>query len=65
MTRIRKGRAALLATYRETRAAYAKEPAQAARLVGGERQPGDVVERAAWATLANLVLNLDEAITKE
>ena len=27
--------------------------------------PGDVVERAAWTTLARSLLNLDEVITKQ
>jgi hypothetical protein len=53
--------------YRETLATYRKEPqrAQAMAKQGGELPMGiDAAEVAAWTVVANVLLNLDETITK-
>lgn len=52
------------------RAAWNQAPRSAAQFLGhtdsaAESLTADVTERAAWTTLASLVLNLDEVITKE
>ncbi|MBL8179787.1 MAG: DUF1553 domain-containing protein [Bryobacterales bacterium] len=59
----------LLSTLAEQqRAAFAKLPENAKKLVGvGESKSavGDAVELAAWTTVASAILNLDEVISKE
>jgi hypothetical protein len=41
----------------------AKKELNATKIAGGG--DGDVTERAAWTAAARVVLNLDEAVTKE
>jgi hypothetical protein len=58
----------LLRTYRGHRAAYEADPKAARDLVGAGEPKSDAdpdpVEWAAWTLMANLVLNLDEVVTK-
>jgi hypothetical protein len=62
-------REVLLAAYQRLRAHFAEQPQAAAALlaVGDSRQPAglDPVDEAAWTGVAQIILNLDEAITKE
>lgn len=48
---------------------YQADPKAAAALAKAGRYPAaeklDVVEQAAWTALANLLLNLDETVTRE
>lgn len=47
------------------RAKYAKSPLEAAKLASGKEQTSQAkVESAAWTMLCNVLLNLDETITK-
>jgi hypothetical protein len=59
----------LLAAYRDHRAAFARDPQAARRLIDvGETKPDsalDTTELAAWTMIANVVLNLDEVLNKE
>ena len=59
----------LSATLAEQRAVYASDPGSAGRLVKNGRAailPGvDVTELASWTALSNILLNLDETITRE
>ncbi len=60
----------LLVYYREERQRWEQDPAAAIALLGGGRalkQQGEPkpAECAAWAMVANVLLNLDETITKE
>jgi hypothetical protein len=58
----------LLALYRDNLEKYKKDPAAAKVLAkGGQSEPPknlDPVELAAWTIIANVLLNLDETITK-
>jgi hypothetical protein len=57
----------LLALYRDTLARYRKDPAAARALAAGGLglPPGaDAAELAAWTVVANVLLNLDETLTK-
>ncbi|MDA0282965.1 MAG: PSD1 and planctomycete cytochrome C domain-containing protein [Planctomycetota bacterium] len=58
----------LVAALADLEAAYANDPAAAAKLIAqGEVPPassGQTVELAAWTIIANIVLNLDEVLTK-
>ncbi len=60
--------AVLVRLYEQQRAAYAKDPATARKLLRvGEAAANDkldVVELASWAMVASVVLNLDETITR-
>ncbi len=60
--------AVIEAAYNDHLAAYNKKPLAAARLVETGEAPRDsslnVKELAAWTMVANLILNLDETITK-
>jgi Protein of unknown function (DUF1553)/Protein of unknown function (DUF1549)/Concanavalin A-like lectin/glucanases superfamily len=47
------------------RAEFQADPSAAKKLVGAEAEPVAVREGAAYTALASLVLNLDEALTKE
>jgi mono/diheme cytochrome c family protein/uncharacterized small protein (DUF1192 family) len=45
---------------------FRRDPARARQLIAGTPVPGiDAAEQAAWTLVANALLNLDEAITKE
>jgi hypothetical protein len=61
--------AALVAVYRDQLAVYTKDVAAAKKLIAvGESKPDaalDPGELAAWTVVANLVLNLDEVLSKE
>ena len=55
-------------TLEKARAYYRAQPADAAKFLKvGQRHPqgADLAELAAWTLVASLVLNLDEAITRE
>ncbi len=59
----------LLSLYRQALECFQRDPKAAEKLLGQGDSPRDVnlspVELAAWTTVANVILNLDEAITKE
>ncbi len=59
----------MLAAYRDHLAEYRQSPKDAESLIAiGESKPDpelDPVELAAWTLVANLILNLDEVVTKE
>ena len=58
-------RALLLKVLQEQRKRFSEDVAAARKLVGKEDQAAqDVVELAAWFHVANILLNLDETITK-
>jgi len=59
-------RAALAEVLHEARAAYGGAPAEARKLVGAPDGAGqsDAVELASWTVVANVLLNLDEFLTK-
>lgn len=58
----------LLALYDDARATYAKDPAKAAKLATNPLGPlpagSDAVELAAWTTVANVLMNLDEMLMR-
>jgi hypothetical protein len=58
----------LLSFYEETRATYAKDPAQAATAamqpLGPIPKALDAVDLAAWTALGNVLLNLDEMLMR-
>jgi hypothetical protein len=60
--------AVLLGVYEKQRARLQREPEAAKRLVGVGESPRpelvDVAELATWTTIGNILLNLDETITK-
>jgi mono/diheme cytochrome c family protein len=62
---------ALVAFYRRQKARYAKDPGAAETLVGASKQrvrardAAAVAELAAWTAVGNVLLNLDETVTKE
>jgi hypothetical protein len=59
----------LMARYRLLLERYRKDTEAAAKVVGAVKNAGprklDAVEQAAWTGLANLILNLDETLTRE
>ncbi len=56
----------ILASHAEQLARFRTEPAAAARVVGSYAVAGiDAAEQAAWTLVANALLNLDEALSKE
>ena len=61
--------AILLGMYQEALAKFSKDPAAAKKLLSVGESPRDAklneAELAAWTTVMNVVLNLDEAITKQ
>ena len=58
----------LLALYRENLQQYEKDPAAAKMLAAGglpePPSPMNTAELAAWTVVANVLLNLDETVTK-
>jgi hypothetical protein len=55
----------LVALYRQEKARYENDNA-AARAMAGAADPGSsLAERAAWTVVANVMLNMDETLTKE
>jgi hypothetical protein len=56
----------LLTLQQDERAHYASRPGDAALVLAGLESPAaDPADMAAWTVVANVLLNLDEAITKE
>jgi hypothetical protein len=56
----------ILASYTGLLARFRTDPAAAARVIGRYAAGGsDAAEQAAWTLVANALLNLDEALTKE
>jgi histidinol-phosphate/aromatic aminotransferase/cobyric acid decarboxylase-like protein len=60
--------APLVALYREALASYTKAPEQAAAMIANPDNPPPATfapaELAAWTAVANVLLNLDEALMK-
>jgi hypothetical protein len=58
----------LVELYEEARANYAKAPEQAKELATNPAGPApdkmDIVELAAWTTVGNVLLNLDEMLMR-
>ena len=60
----------LVALYAENLGQYRRDPAAAEALIAGGRpviaqaDVGDKAELAAWIVVANVLLNLDETVTK-
>jgi hypothetical protein len=58
--------ARIVASFTQQLDRFRKDPGAAARVVKGSAVEGtDPAEQAAWTLVANALLNLDEAITKE
>ena len=61
-------RQALLELYRKVHTRFASDPAAAEKVATAalpfSGQPADLAELAAWTVIANVLLNLDEALTK-
>ena len=55
-------RAMIVAFYRSQKQRFAAQELDAGVVAGASE--GDLIERAAWTTVARALLNLDEAITK-
>jgi hypothetical protein len=56
----------LVSTYEQELTYYGSRPDAAARLLGGDNaRRAHPIEAAAWTMVANVLLNLDETITKE
>jgi hypothetical protein len=55
----------LMAFYQQQEAHYRAHPELAARLLRGESTKAPSHSRAAWTLVANVLLNLDEALTKQ
>jgi hypothetical protein len=55
----------LMAFYLEQQVYYRAHPEMAARLLPGESTPAAASALAAWTLVANVLLNLDEALTKQ
>jgi hypothetical protein len=56
----------IVASYAEQLERFRKDPQAAARVIGARAVDGvDPAEQAAWTLVANALLNLDEALTKE
>ena len=54
-----------LLSFEERQLARFKADPEAARAVAGAQTPGEAAELAAWTMVANVLLNLDETLTKE
>ena len=54
-----------LLSFEEQQLARFKADPEAARAVAGAKAPGEAAELAAWTMVANVLLNLDETLTKE
>jgi len=54
-----------LVSFEEQQLARFKADPEAARAVTGAEAPRDAAELAAWTMVANVLLNLDETLTKE
>jgi hypothetical protein len=54
-----------LVSFEERQLARFKADPEAARAVAGAAGPGETAELAAWTMVANVLLNLDETLTKE
>jgi hypothetical protein len=57
----------LLDLYNDSRTHYAAKPEEAAKFASSALHPAkdqDVTELAAWTTVANVLLNLDETLMK-
>jgi hypothetical protein len=54
-----------LVSFEERQLARFKADPAAARAVAGAKAPGEAAELAAWTMVANVLLNLDETLTKE
>ena len=57
--------ARLTALYEQQLANYRRDPAAAATLLHGENRELPAAEMAAWTLVANVLLNLDEMLTKQ
>jgi hypothetical protein len=55
----------LLGFYKEQLAVYQHDPLAARQLLGVKQDAPDTPELAAWTTVANVLLNMDETISKE
>ena len=54
-----------LVSFQERQLARFRADPEAARAIAGVAAPGEAAERAAWTMVANVLLNLDETLTKE
>jgi hypothetical protein len=57
--------ARLLAFYEQERERFRQDPEAARAVAGGSPDAAGTVERAAWTMAANVLLSLDETVTKE
>ncbi len=55
----------LVALYRTTRDHYLAQPGAALKVLGLVTARGDTADLAAWTIVANVLLNLDEALTRD
>ena len=55
----------LMAFYQQQEAHYRAHPEMAARLLPGASTKAPISTKAAWTLVANVLLNLDEAVTKQ
>jgi hypothetical protein len=55
----------LVALYESERAHYESRPGEAADVAGPASAPAASLDRAAWTIVANVLLNLDETVTKQ
>jgi hypothetical protein len=55
----------LVALYRSTRDQYLAQPGAALKVLGLVTARADAADLAAWTIVANVLLNLDEAVTRD